>query len=186
MIVAISGKRGNGKDTFAALLKEEHFPEAIISPVANEFKRLFAMKFGLDYERLIKDREYKEKHRECMNQFFEKVHSESPGSEMYQLLSTLDSSSFVVIPDLRLKSHLQILKEECDRREKRLWLIRIECSPSVKTRFGWCANSAVDSHWTETELDDETSFDWIVHNDGHIQSLRENAAAFVHHIRLHK
>lgn len=62
-VILISGKRCAGKDTFAQILKkyfEEKQSKIVhLTHFADECKRLFSIRSGTDYQRLLNDRVYK-------------------------------------------------------------------------------------------------------------------------------
>lgn len=157
--IVISGKRGVGKDRFARELLQV-LPNAVIQSLANTFKRIFAREQGLDADRLISDRAYKEQHRAAMNASFEQFHREQPLLCCREALQVDSSFDWLIIPDMRLQSDIDACREMAD-----IITVRIEASDEVRQRFGWRYDANIDQHWTETDLD-YAAFDYVIVNDG--------------------
>lgn len=172
IFIGLSGKRGAGKDTFAKILKSSSDKVFEIKSLAESFKRLFAQHAGLDFERLMNDRDFKEQHRVQMNKFFEEANKADPGKWAKYLVSNIQKGvNVVIVADVRLKTDVAALKKHCSK----VFFVRIETENAVKEKFGWKFNEVVDAHFTETNLDDFESWDFVLKNDG-TKECFENAS----------
>ena len=62
----ISGKRCSGKDTLSKRLKDVFLDKCLIDSFSNQVKREVSIKYNLDYDKLINDYIYKNKHRQII------------------------------------------------------------------------------------------------------------------------
>lgn len=114
VLIAVSGKRAAGKDTFSHILAPL-FPSetTTTAAIANAFKRDFADRFHCDYERLLKDREYKEQWRTKMNDYF--ANEYLADGDLLKEVRTLvknvpEHVKLVIVSDLRLKRDAAALR----------------------------------------------------------------------------
>eukprot|EP01126_Amoeba_proteus_P064649 TRINITY_DN9075_c0_g2_i2.p1 TRINITY_DN9075_c0_g2~~TRINITY_DN9075_c0_g2_i2.p1 ORF type:complete len:168 (-),score=29.69 TRINITY_DN9075_c0_g2_i2:417-920(-) len=145
--------------------------ECEITHCADEFKRMFAKSAGLDYDRILNDREYKEKYRTQMLEYYH-AHSNIPfcavlGERIVQeTIKGFNKKKCYVVSDIRGPAEIQQFKAV--RRQHtgiKLILVRINISDAARSKRGWTL-SAVDRDPTETALDDFDDWDLAFSNNG--------------------
>jgi phosphomevalonate kinase len=182
-LVAISGKRFSGKDTFARLLVEEASARGVqveLFAFANESKRLFveqqrALGVEVDLARLLTDRDYKETWRPRLTAFTVESIAADPLVFARAVAARVDGSPHAcVVTDLRLRLEVELLKPRFA-----LHVVRLVRSDQSRVASGWQFKASVDEHHTETELDDPSFWSQRVGNDGAEAELRSVAAQVV-------
>ena len=178
-LLCLSGKRGSGKDTFAALLVEQarqHGVTLELFAFAGESKRLFAQQQqarGVDVElhRLLHDRAYKEALRPQLTQFTVDAIDDDPLVFCRAVADRIEASPHpALVTDLRLRLEVEHLRERFD-----VHVVRIRRSDDARAASGWRFDPAKDEHHTETELDDEALWNEVVDNDGTLAELEDKA-----------
>lgn len=182
-LLAISGKRFSGKDTFAAMLVAEAKARGATLETyafAGESKRLFvaqeaARGIAVDLARLTSDRAYKEEWRPQLTKFTVDSIAADPLVFCRAVAARIEASpSPALITDLRLTLELQHLRPRFALR-----VLRLVRTDTHRAQSGWTFKAAVDDHHTETELDDSTLWDEAIANDGAEADLRARAAAVI-------
>ncbi len=175
-VIAISGKRCVGKDTFAALIlgaATQHGARLASYAFAGESKRLFAAQHPeVDLERLLGERAYKEQWRPMLTAFTVAALARDPLVFCRAVVERMAAiGAPAVISDVRLQLELAHLRPCCDLR-----VIRIERNDAHRTTAGWAWQAGTDDHRTETELDSPTLWDERIANDGSLEALATHAA----------
>ncbi len=180
-LLCICGKRFAGKDTFAALLKEQARARGVVLELyafAGESKRLFAQQEkarGVDVElhRLLHDRAYKEGLRPQLTRFTVDAIDRDPLVFCRAVADRIAAAddAVAVVTDLRL-----ILEVEHLRTRFGLVVVRLRRSDQDRAASGWRFDAAIDGHHTETELDDPKWWTAVVDNDGSVEALAPRAA----------
>lgn len=174
-LLAISGKRFSGKDTFAALIREhaiERGAQLEAYAFAGESKRLFVeaqAKAGVkvDLDRLTTDRAYKEEWRPKLTQFTVDSIAKDPLVFCRAVADRIEKSTHpALITDLRLKLEVEHLNKRFA-----LHVVRLERGDAGRTAAGWKHDADKDSHHTETELDDPSLWSEVITNDGTFAEL---------------
>jgi len=165
-IVALCGKRSTGKDTLAVILTDllmESGKRIGIESLARHFKKIFAERNHLDFQRLIEDRAYKEQHRKQMNSAFALFHAAEPELCCQEAIRSASAKQvdILIITDVRLKNDLRWLQAACPR----VISVHLTASDQVKASFGWIYDAEVDRHWTEVDLDDQPASSFSIHFD---------------------
>lgn len=180
-LLAISGKRFSGKDTFAALLQaraQERGIDLATHAFAGESKRLFvaaerARGVDVDLDRLIADRAYKEALRPQLTELTVRSLAADPLVFVREVARRIEADPRpAVITDLRLRLEIDWLRPRFD-----LVVVRLERSDAHRARSGWVFDAAKDLHHTETELDDPSLWSRVVPNDGSEADLAAQATA---------
>lgn len=180
-LLAISGKRCVGKDTFAALLGQAaraRGVELATYAFAAESKQLFvearrAAGVEVDLARLSADRAYKEAWRPALTAFTVAALAADPLVFVRRVAGHLDGDPRpAVITDLRLGLELDYLRPRFA-----LVVVRLVRADRARAASGWVFDPAKDLHHTETELDDPARWDETVVNDGTEAELGARAAA---------
>lgn len=182
-LLAISGKRFSGKDTFAALLVEEAKQVGVTLETyafAGESKRLFVEQqrregVEVDLARLTSDRAYKETWRPKLTTFTVESIAADPLVFCREVARRIEASERpALITDLRLRLELDYLRPRTP-----LHVVRLVRSDTARAASGWVFKADVDGHHTETELDDPALWDEVVTNEGSIDALREAARRII-------
>lgn len=177
-LLAISGKRFAGKDTFAAHLvraASARGTELATYAFAAESKRLFAARAHLDLPRLLSDRDYKEAHRPALTEFTVAALAADP-----QVFVRAVSDRIAIDPrpalitDLRLQLEIEFLRPRFA-----LTIVRLVRSDAARAQSGWRFEAARDEHHTETELDDPALWNVVVDNNGPEIGLAARASAIL-------
>jgi phosphomevalonate kinase len=184
-VLALSGKRFVGKDTFAAMLahhaKERAGVTMHVHAFAMESKRMFVAQEAMsgvdvDLSRLQIDREYKEHWRPKLTAFTVQSIAADPLVFCKSVADRIQQENEAsLIADVRLRLEVEHLRPRFD-----LHLVRIERSNDARATAGWSYNAAADEHHTETELDDPGLWDECIQNNGTLEELAAKAVAIIH------
>ncbi|KAI1719740.1 phosphomevalonate kinase domain-containing protein [Ditylenchus destructor] len=187
--IIVGGKRKSGKDYFANKLASM-LESALLFPSAESFqtyvsvcgvsyplKEEFAKLHKLDAEKLKSDGEYKETVREQMVIYGEQIRAQDPGYFCRKALEavyrewanspTLKSSTavrIVIVSDCRRPSDLEFFKKDFTSNPP--ILVRVDASLNVREKRGYSFTDGIDNAETECALDDFSSWDVSVVNDG--------------------
>lgn len=182
-VLAISGKRFSGKDTFAAMLvarAKEHGATLETYAFAGESKRLFvaqqaAQGVTVDLARLTSDRAYKEEWRPRLTKFTVDSIAADPLVFCRAVADRIAASPHpALITDLRLTLELEHLRSRFELR-----VLRLVRTDEHRAQSGWSFKPGVDDHHTETELDDPKLWDEPIANDGSEADLAAKARAVI-------
>jgi phosphomevalonate kinase len=170
-VVAISGKRFSGKDSFAAMIAG-HVPGVVTYAFAAESKRLFVETHpGIDLALMLSDRDYKEKNRPALTAFTVAALARDPLVFARSVGDRIEASrEAALVSDMRLRVELLHFRSRFD-----LHLVRLTRSDGARAASGWVRSESVDGHHTETELDDPSLWDEVVSNDGSMEELARHA-----------
>lgn len=180
-VLALSGKRFAGKDTFAALLVElarERGVAVTTYAFAGESKRRFvaqqrALGVEVDLDRLLHDRAYKEAWRPRLTEFTVSSLRADPLIFCRAVADRIAGSpDRALITDLRLRGEVEQLRGRFE-----LYVLRVTRPDPLRGASGWRRSPAADEHPTETELDERALWDEELVNDGTLERLRERAAS---------
>ena len=182
-VLAISGKRFSGKNTFADLveaLARKHGVEIEQYAFANESKRMFVAAqrergVEIDLARLSDDRAYKETWRPELTSFTVAAIADDPLVFVRGVARRIEAEPHAaVITDLRLRLEVDCLQSNFD-----LIAVRLERNDERRAASGWTYDESKDQHHTETELDDYTKWTSTVSNNGTAAELEQRAAQIV-------
>jgi phosphomevalonate kinase len=182
-LLCLSGKRFTGKDTFAALLREQarrRGADLALFAFAGESKRLFAATQEargepVDLVRLLVDRAYKEAHRPHLTRFTVDAIAADPLVFCREVVRRIEATPGPsLITDLRLRLEVDHLRRHFDPR-----IIRLIRPDALRAGSGWAYRPEVDDHPTETELDDPGLWTESIHNDGSLADLAAQAESLI-------
>lgn len=182
-VLAISGKRYFGKDTFAAMLVKHASALGYELPTyafADESKRMFAAieeakGEDISLTRLLRERDYKERFRPALTRFTVEALGRDPLVFCRAVAQRIEEAGRpAVITDLRLRAEHEHLASRFALR-----VVRLARTDASRQRSGWQWKDGVDDHHTECELDDPALWHEVVDNDGTLDDLSEQAAATV-------
>ena len=177
-IIALSGKRFAGKDTFADALIARLHALGVSLPkgaFATECKRAFAedehtQGREVDVNRLLNERAYKEQLRPTLTAFTERSLAQDSLVFVRGVLARFAPFGCGLISDLRLQLELDFL-----RQHTQLLSVRLERSDQHREESGWRFTPGTDDHRTETELDHEKSWGLVLSNDGSLDEWKAQA-----------
>jgi phosphomevalonate kinase len=186
-LIALSGKRFTGKDTFADALIARARMLGITLPkgaFATECKLAFvederAQGREIDAARLIGERAYKEQLRPALTAFTERSLAKDPLVFVRRVLTHFEPFGCGLISDLRLQLELDFLRQSTD-----LFAVRLERTAQHRAESGWSFTPATDHHRTEIELDHEKSWELVLSNDGSLEHWKLQAEALA--ARIHR
>lgn len=163
--ILISGKINSGKTTFANIIKNKFPNDVIVSHFSDIPKKEFCQLHNYDLQLMYESRDYKENLRPQLIKYAESKKLVN-GKDIWAKTLTQgipDSSKIVLIPDLRLIEELDyFIQNQLD-----FIIVRIN-------RIGTC-----NQHFTETQFDNYTEFDFIYENNNSFDELRVSAINFI-------
>lgn len=158
IILLISGKIATGKTyTAEALAERWRALGAVHASFGYELKEAAARDHGLDLERLLNDRVYKEKHRDLLICYAKASRALDPAVFVRACLQRSDKegANILIISDFRLpEEHEQVIDfySKCPDRP-RVFTLRLSASDDVRRQRGWTEKWNVDTDSTECALD---------------------------------
>lgn len=181
-VLAISGKRYSGKDTFArdlALAAQRRGLTVHTHAFALESKRMFVLHerrehgVEVDLDRLQNDRAYKETWRPKLTELTTTSIARDPLVFCRAVADRIASEDAIaLVTDMRLR-----LEVEHFRSRFELHLVRLTRRDEERAKSGFVYDAKADTHYTETDLDDASLWNEVVTNDGSLDELAEKAAA---------
>lgn len=160
IIFSLSGKRYSGK-TFLSNHIKEKYPNIKLCSISESIKYEYSQMHNLDFQKLLHDRNYKEKYRPSMIKFMEGKLSSDPFFWIRKLIEkNLDpiKQNILCVTDVRRPKDIEYLQKFGKH-----YLIRIKASDSFRQKNGWI-KSIVDQSTSETALDNHIP-DVIWHNN---------------------
>jgi len=182
--ILISGKSGSGKDVFASFLKnelEENGKHTIITHYGDPVKYFAKEYFGWDG---IKD----ENGRHLLQTLgTELVRSVLPNYWTGVIVGFLDAMEahnkfdVAIIADIRFENEAEIPYEQLED----VTLIRMSrYNPDGTPWINPVLTEEQRNHSSETSLDEYNGFDYIIHNDEGLDTLKESARALLIDMKL--
>jgi len=161
LLLSFSGKRAAGKDFVGGVARAELERgvtgcKTLRLAFSDQCKREFAMVRGLDFERLMHDREYKEIHRAEMTAFYERCVAIDPNHFIHGLLNEAkafldgcgDSPAVVCVTDNRLVAECDELRKRCgDIGADQCLFVRVSASTDARLERGWRPDPVKDLHF---------------------------------------
>jgi phosphomevalonate kinase len=177
-IIALSGKRFAGKDTFADALLARLSALGMSLPkgaFATECKLAFVayertQGREVDVERLLGERTYKEQLRPALTDFTERSLRRDPLFFVRGAMARFEPFGCGLISDLRLQLELDFLRQHTN-----LLSVRLERTAQHRAESGWRFTLGTDDHRTETELDNEKNWGLVLSNNGSLHKWRGQA-----------
>ncbi|KRW98369.1 hypothetical protein PPERSA_03541 [Pseudocohnilembus persalinus] len=182
IIIALSGKRYSGKDYICQQIKQnlmqdnelQQYIQVERKSISDICKLKYAQKFKISYKDLISNREFKEKHRKNLIQFFQENNSSNKNLFLSNLLSEIqedvyDCSKNIqvhILTDIRRIDEFQFIENyKLDDCKNKIIKVRIETNNECRYSRGWQFDEKIDTGYTETELDLYNKFDFIIQNN---------------------
>lgn len=171
LFVLFSGKRFAGKDFQADLLYSQFqgHPQVVRASFAYGVKLAAAEEHGLDLQRLLSDRAYKEEHRAQLMKIASDAREAESAVWVRRLVERLqqDPPRVVIISDWRFPDEFTALL----RYTHDIMCYRVETSDERRRARGWIYDSVVDNDISETALDDWPSWPWTPYALGQVTSI---------------
>ncbi len=157
-VIAVSGKQFAGKDTVVEILLQylKNFKRI---GIGDAIKEEYSKRTGLSVEEIEKNKSTYRPDLIALGDEGRAISSD------YWLRKILDSDFNVIISDLRLKNELNLAKQY------NAITIRVESSRENRAKRG---NIVKENDLTETDLDDITSWDFIIENNSDYDTLKNN------------
>lgn len=181
-VLAISGKRYSGKDTFArdlGLAAQRRGLTLQTHAFAFESKRMFVeherREHGahVELDRLQDDRAYKEIWRPKLTELTTTSIARDPLVFCRAVADRIASEeATALVTDMRLRLEVEHFRSRFD-----LHLVRLTRSDEERAKSGFVYDAKADTHYTETDLDDASLWDEVVTNDGSLDELAQKAEA---------
>ena len=151
-IILISGKRYAGKDYWADKI-QKLVNDSTILHFSDMAKLELSDETGLDYDRLINDRDYKEKHRAQIINLAESRRKRDGEYWAKKLSQYICQNKFqgVIISDFRFIEEYNYIKKYFFASD--ISTIRLNICDEMRLDRGWEYNSEVDDSESETSLD---------------------------------
>lgn len=156
-IICISGKRCAGKDYFADFITKEYEGSKVYR-LADEVKREYAIANNKDFNRLLYDREYKEKYRQGIIDLGTKERSKDSFVWCKKLDQQISENKLVIIADVRYPNEIEYFKNKYD-----VITVRITADDMTRKSRGWEENPNIDNSETEILLD-YYNHDFVINN----------------------
>eukprot|EP01083_Nonionella_stella_P155021 500217_1 len=172
VVVLVSGKRYSGKDYVCTRIErrlEAHSVNHKRFNHADQMKRIYCNSTGADLDLMLKDRSYKEKHRNAMTKLYERITSNLENKFMFcesiydQITSRITPYNVIIIGDVRRKYEIEFYYKHFD--PKKVITIRINASNHSRMDRGWTFDQAKDLNVTERDLDHKTDWNFVVENN---------------------
>jgi len=168
-LLLMSGKRACGKDFVASILVEELEAAGVsVHRVAlgSVNKRAYAERMGIDAQRLMNDRAFKEEHRIAMVQHHTDRNAEDPSWCLKAVFdeSVLSGKKVMLLTDLRTQEDLKWLLHSAADVRGSVHLLRVDASDEARSARGWDKHPVKDSLSTETDFDSFTAWTAIFDN----------------------
>ena len=166
-VIAVSGKQFAGKDTVVEILLQylKNFKRI---GIGDAIKEEYSKRTGLSVEEIEKNKSAYRPDLIALGDEGRAISSD------YWLRKILDSDFNVIISDLRLKNELNLAKQY------NAITIRVESSRENRSKRG---NIVKENDLTETDLDDITSWDFIIENNSDYDTLKNNVQIVAQQIK---
>lgn len=163
IIIVFSGKQFSGKDTVAKILLNS-FKTFKRVGIADAIKRKYSFDNGVSLSEIEKN---KSLYRQDLINLGNWGRAKSPDFWLKEI-SQFDGN--IIVTDVRMKHELNFF------RSFGAFCIRVEASIEARSKRGIIASS--DDN-TETELDNISDWDYVIHNEGDYSELEENSKLLV-------
>lgn len=156
-IIALSGKQFSGKDTVAKILLEKLTGFKRVG-IGDAIKIEYGKQKGLSFDEIEANKSHYRADLITLGDYGRSI------SPFYWLEKIIELDYDVIIPDLRVKSELEILKNS------NAITIRVESSRTARSLRGELVK---EDDLTETDLDDVKDWDYVIENDSTYEDLKQ-------------
>lgn len=154
-IIILSGKQYSGKDTAAKVLLENLTNFKRIG-LGDAIKIEYSEKTGIPFEEIEKN---KHLYRQDLITLGNQRRSEDKD---YWIKKVIKMSGNIIVPDVRVKRELEFFEEA------NAYKIRVNATRDTRAKRGTLVG---ETDVTEVDLDDETSWDYVMSNDSTYEDL---------------
>lgn len=155
-IIILSGKQYSGKDTVAKILLQNLIDFKRIG-LGDAIKIEYSEKTGISFEEIEKN---KHLYRQDLINLGNKRRSEDSD---YWIKKVISMPGNIIVPDVRVKRELEFFDEA------NAYKIRVEASRETRSQRGQLVG---ETDITETDLDNITSWDYVISNDSTYENLQ--------------
>ena len=166
-IIILSGKQYSGKDTAAKIILENLTNFKRIG-LGDAIKIEYSEKTGIPFEEIEKN---KHLYRQDLINLGNKRRLEDKD---YWIKKVIQMPGNIVVPDVRVKRELEFFKEA------NAYKIRVEASRETRSSRGQLVG---ETDVTEVDLDNETGWDYVIHNDSTYEDLQAESIKLVQEIK---
>lgn len=157
-IIVLSGKQYSGKDTVAKILLENLTGFKRVG-IGDAIKLEYSQRTGLSVEEI-------EKNKATYRPDLINLGNEGRAiSDTYWLSALLNIEGNLIIPDMRLKKEYKFFTEQ------NAFTIRVNSTYENRSKRGTVVK---DDDITETDLDDITTWDFVIENNSTYEALVKN------------
>ena len=177
IVLLLSGKRFAGKDFICNKIESKLYKNNISYKRfnhADQMKRIYCESTGANLELMLKDRKYKEQHRNELTRMYQGLVSNYQNrfrfcQSIYNQILNLEQErnekyDVILIADFRRKYEEEFYHKHFEK--DRVFSIRINPSNQTRMSRGWMFNDRKDNDVTECELDDKRDWDFVFKNEG--------------------
>lgn len=168
-IIILSGKQFCGKDTIAKILLEK-LPSFCRIGLADSIKLKYSEQTGLTVEEIEKN---KSKYRPDLIKLGNQGREIHPDFWIDNILSRNEN---VIVPDVRVPHEVEKFKDN------NAFCIRVEATSEVRGKRGILSR---ENDYTETALDNYEDWNYIINNNGTLESLQPEIDKLVKKIKQH-
>lgn len=175
VVICMSGKRKSGKDYIAQAIVDrlrDPLPgiDTVKISVAGPIKKLYALKYGLDYEQLLGTSGYKEQVRRGMVDFSDEIRVQQDLDYFIKYsIQENDPTGRVpvwILTDARRSEDMDFfVRSHYACSVRRLIKIRVNASLESRVQRGFQFTAGIDDYHTECALDDYPHWDYVIQND---------------------
>ena len=166
-IVIFSGKQFCGKDTLAQIMLEQ-MPEFKRFAMGDVIKKTYSEQSGISVEEIESNKAF---HRPALIELGNWGRQQDPD---YWLKKIIEQDGNIFVTDVRMKHEYEVFKSAG------AISIRIEAPREIRATRGQLVN---ENDITETDLDEITEWDYIVHNDKELENLKQIANMLIKELR---
>ena len=158
-IIIFSGKQYSGKDTLAKILLE-NMPDYRRCAMGDIIKLEYGRQHGLTYEEIEKN---KSQYRQGLIDLGNWGRSQS---DDYWIKKIISQDGNIMVTDVRVQFEYETFKNAG------AIAIRVECPREIREKRGTLVG---ENDITEVGLDHITDWNYVIHNDSDLESLKEKA-----------
>eukprot|EP00906_Rhabdomonas_costata_P018622 RCo027174 len=163
LVVLLSGKRGSGVQALGTALKElvdtaSGEEKVFLTSFEHTLKREFCLSRGIDFEKFLVNPELRKGYRDRLFAYFV---TSRPSLESICKATIAEAqqrqSSVVVITDFRHWAEVPAVQAIAPK----VLRVRVDSAEAVRGSRGWVPDPKIDTHTTETALDDWKEWDAV-------------------------
>jgi len=166
-MIVFSGKQLSGKDCVAKILLN-YLSDFRRIGIADAIKLEYMEQTGLPLDEIEKNKAI---YRADLIALGNKRRAEDPD---YLIKKIINLPYNIIVPDMRVKRELEYFKSA------NAFTVRVESSLELRLARGTLSNQ---DDLTETDLDDVLGWDYIIHNNGTLEDLKNEVSKLFEHLK---